>query len=148
MVIGVAGEELRVNALDDLDDLIGHVQILVEHVDNGLTHHGVQRDQQQHGHKAPQAAAAHGYALFSVELLHGLVLPVGIIGIAALNVLHSGGQAGHFHHALFGLGSDGQQHQLHQNGEQNQGHTVVTGDPIQKLHQVAKGNLNDIRNVE
>ena len=90
----------------------------MEHIHNGLTDHGVQGQQQQHGHKAPQAAAAHGHALFLVQLLDGLVLAVGVVGIAALDVLHSGGQAGHLHHALLGLGGNGQQNQLHQQTQQ------------------------------
>ena len=148
MVIGVAGKQLRLGLLDDLNDLVGYVQIFMEHIHNGLTDHGVQGQQQQHGHKAPQAAAAHGDALLLVKLLDGLVLPGGIVGIPALDVLGQGGQTGHLHHALLGLSGNGQQHQLHDNGEQHQGEAVVTGDPVQGLHQIAEGHLDDVREVE
>ena len=148
VIIGISGEEIGVQALDNFNDLVGNVQIFMEHIHNGLPDYGIQRDQQQHGHKAPQAAAAHGYALFLVQLLDGLVLAVGVVGIAALDVLHSGGQAGHLHHALLGLCGNGQQNQLHQNCEQDQSHTVAVGQPVQQLHQVAEGHLDDIGNVE
>ena len=148
VVIGIAGEELRLGVLDDLDNLVGNVQIFMEHVHNGLTDHRIQRDQQQHGHEAPQAAAAHGDALLLVELLDGLVLSGGVVCVPALDVLSQGGQTGHLHHALFGLGGDRQQHQLHDNGEQHQGEAVVAGDPVQSLHQVAEGHLDDVRKVE
>ena len=120
----------------------------MEHVHDGLPDYGIQRDQQQHGHEAPQAAAAHGDALFLIQLLNGLVLPVGVVGVAALDVLHSGGQTGHLHHALLGLGGNGQQHQLHQNSEEDQSHTIAVRQPVQQFHQVAEGHLNDVGNLE
>ena len=35
MVIGVAGKQLRLGLLDDLNDLVGYVQIFMEHIHNG-----------------------------------------------------------------------------------------------------------------
>ena len=148
VIVGIAAKELRVDALDDFNDLVCHFHILVEHVHNGLTHNGVQRQQQQHGNKAPQAAAAHGNPLFPIQVLHGLILAGGIIGITALNFLQLGRQPGHFHHALFGFRGNGQEHQLHNNGKQNQREAVVIGQPIQSLHQVAEGHLDDVCNVK
>ena len=148
VIIGVAGEELGVDALNHLYHLVGNVQVLMKHIDNGLPDNGVKGNQQQHGHEAPQAAAAHGNALFLIKLLQSLVLAVGVVGIAALDILHSGSQPGHLHHALFGLGGDGQQHQLHNHGKQNQGRAVVSGKPVKQFHQIAEGNLNHIGNVE
>ena len=120
----------------------------MEHVHQGLTHHGIQGDDDQHGHQAPQAAAAHGYALFLVHSLNGRVLALGIVGIAALDLLHPGLKAGHLHHALLGFGRHGQHHQLHDDGEQDQRDTIVVGKLIQPAHQIAEGDLDDISKGE
>ena len=148
MIEGVGAEGLGGGVLDDGDDLLRHLQALVEHIHNGLTHHGVQGQDHQHGQQAPQAAAAHGDALFFIKGLDGGILTLGIIGVAALDLLHLGLQPGHFHHAFLGLGRHGQQHQLHHDGKNDQGKAIAAGELIQPVQQVAEGHLNDIGNGE
>ena len=116
----------------------------MEHVHQGLADNGVQGDQDQHGYKAPQAAAAHGNAFLLVQLLHGLALPCLVVRVLALDLLHLGGEPGHLHHALLGLGGDGQEHELHQHGKQDQGHAVAVCQLVQQLHQVTERHLDNV----
>ena len=77
------------------------------------------------------AAAAHGNALGFLKLLDGLILTLGVIRVFLLDGLHLGRQTGHLHHALLGLRVQGQQDQLHDDGEQDHGDAVVVGRFIQ-----------------
>ena len=144
IVIAVSAEDTGINGLDDLNDLLADLGSLAQNVGDGLADDGKQGEENQQRDEAPQAAAAHGNPLFLVQLLHQFVLLQLVVGVASLNVLNPGGQTGHFHHALLGLGGDGQQNHLHQNGEQQHGNAVVLGGVVQDAQQPAEGHGNQI----
>ena len=149
IVVGIAGEQIRRLCLDHLDDLGGDLRALTQNVDDGLTDDGKQGEQNQHGNQTPQAAAeAHGSAFLPLQLLDGFVLLLLIVGILALDLLNAGLHTGHLHHALLGLGVDGQQNELDDDGEKNHGDTVIAGGLIQEAQQPAEGDGDDIGQVE
>lgn len=112
VIVAVLAENLRSQLLHDPDDLGNMLRGLHQNVGQGLTDDGVQGNQNQHGDEAPQAAAGHGDTLLLIELLGQLLLLLGVVGVAALDILNLRGQTGHAHHALLGLGVDGGQNGL------------------------------------
>ena len=73
---------------------------------------------------------------------------MGIVLILFLQCLELGGEPGHFHGALFALGSGGKQDQLDKNGENDQRDTVVVGELIKKGHEPTKGDLHQVRQIK
>ena len=100
----------------------------------------VQGHQNGQGQKAPQAAAHGIEALFLVELLHLLLHLQLVVGVFLLDLLHLAGHAAHPHHALLGLHLKGQQDQLDDQREQDQGHAV---GPCQVVKQPQQGRKRD-----
>lgn len=96
-------------------------------------------------HRQP---AGHAGVFLFIEGLNGLVLLLGVIGVFRLKLLYTGSQAGHFHGTFLGFCADGEQDQLHDDGEQNQRHAVVAGQVIEPAHQVAEGHGDDVGQVE
>ena len=111
----------------------------------GITDDLIQRDQDQQGNKAPQAAAEHGGTLTLVQRLDLLLLLCGIILVLVLQLLDQRGDAGHFHHAALALCAEGQQDQLDDDGEQDQSQAVVGGEPVQQIHDPAKGSVDQMK---
>ena len=148
IIEGILGEDVGSQLLQHTDDLGDSLLGLHEDVGDGLANNGVQGNQNQHGDEAPQAAAGHGHARVLIQLLGQLLLLLGVVGIAALDVLHLRGQAGHAHHALFRLGVDGGQDDLHRQTEDDQSDTVVVGGVVQQSQQPAKGNGDDVAELE
>ena len=144
MVVGIGTEQAGCLCLDDLHDLLGGLGGLMEHIGDGGTDDSKQGEQDQQGNKAPQAASAHGNALFFVQGLHGLVHFLLVAGVTVLDVLDLGGQPGHLHGGFLALGGNGMQDQLDQNGKDNQSKTVAVGKLIQPGQQVAEGNGDDV----
>ena len=148
IVVAVLGEDLGSDFLQNADDLGDRLLRFHQNIGDGLTDNGVQRNQNQHGNEAPQAATGHGHAFVLIQLLGQLILLLGVVGVAALNVLNLGGQTGHTHHALFRFGVDGGQNGLHRQSKDNQGNTIVVGCVVQKRQQPAKGNGDDVAEFE
>ena len=117
----------------------------MEHVDDGLPDDGVKGQQHQKGQQAPQAAAGHGHAFLLVKLLDSRVHFLLIVGVLLPDEVHLGGKPGHFHGAFLTLGRGRHQHQLHQNGKENQGKSIAGGELIQPAQQIPKGNGNQVR---
>ena len=59
--------------------------------------------------------------MFGIELLQLLILLIAVIGLLFLNLPLAGGENVHLDHALFALQGDREEHQLDDNGKQNQG---------------------------
>ena len=138
-------EQIGIDGLDGLHDQVCVFNGLAQQVTDGLTDHGKQRNQNQHGHQAPQAAAAaHGCAFFLLQLLDGLILLLLIICVFTLNFLNTGLKTGHLHHALFALCGDGQQNQLHDDRKEDHGHTIVTQQAVKLIQQPAEGNGDQV----
>ena len=131
LVGSIGSEHIRRSRLNDLHDLLRRVGGLHQDVGDGLADNGEQGKQNQNRNEAPQAAAAHGNALGFLKFLNGLILTLGVVRVFLLDGLHLGRQTGHLHHALLGLRVQGQQDQLHDDGEQDHGDAVVVGRFIQ-----------------
>ena len=141
IVVGVLTKQVRRMVPEHVHHLRGNVH----EIGQGLADYGVQGDQQQHGDKAPQAAAGHAHALILVKLLDRLLI-LGLIaaGVLGLQLLQLGRQPGHFHGAFLALDAGRQQDHLQDNGENHQGHAIVGGQVVQPLQQIAKGHSDDV----
>ena len=138
------GKEFGRACLDDLDDLGGNIRILMQHIYNGLTNDLVQREDDQQGEHAPEAAtAACGGTMLILDLLNGFPLLLGIICIFFLSCLNQRLDPGHLHHALLALSGDGQQHNAHDHSKDDQSKTVVGGKLVQKVQQIAERLRNE-----
>ncbi|MPM21083.1 hypothetical protein SDC9_67526 [bioreactor metagenome] len=107
---------------------------------DGLADNGVQRDEEEHGQHAPQAAAHGADPLLGIQLLRLLLLLCRVIGVFFLNLLHLSAHAVHADHALFALHLERQQHQLDDQREENQGQTIGAGHIVK---QPQKGGKRD-----
>ena len=149
MVVLVAGELLGCQALQGLDDQLGVLQGLGEDVVDGLTDDGEQGDQDQQGDECPQAAAhAHGRAFFTLQSLNFFILLLLVVGVLLLDLLDTGLQTGHLHHALLGLGIDGSQDSLNDEGENDHGKAIVGSQVIQETQQPTEGNSDQITQLK
>ena len=145
LLIAGAGHDLNAGAFNQTSGRIhyrqtGVLAAEVHEVDNGLPDDIVQGHQNGQGQKAPQAAAHGIEALFLVELLHLLLHLQLVVGVFLLDLLHLAGHAAHPHHALLGLHLEGQQDQLDDQREQDQGHAV---GPCQVVKQPQQGRKRD-----
>ena len=120
---------------------------------NGLGGHGhkvpqghaddvIQRNQNGEGQEGPEAAAHGVDALPGVQVGHFLVLLLLIVGVAHLDVLDFALHAVHPQHALLALELEGQNHDFHHQGEQNQRQTVGAGDAVKQARQPCEGNTD------
>ena len=106
----------------------------VHQVGQGLADNGVQGEEDKHGQHAPKAAA-HGVDLFPlVELLNLQIVLVPVIAVHFLELLHLAVEHVHLDHGPLGLDGQGEQNDLDQHGEENQGHAVVVKELV-KEHQ-------------
>lgn len=91
------------------------------------------------GQEGPQTAGHGVHALLGVEVGHLLLLALLIISVAGLDVLHLALHTVHAQHALLTLQLEGQDHQLHHQGEQDQRQAVGPGEGIEQAGQPGKG---------
>ena len=129
LLIAGAGHDLNAGAFNQTSGRIhyrqtGVLAAEVHEVDDGFPDDIVQGHQNGQRQKAPQAPAHGVDALFLVELLHLLVHLDAVIGVLFLDLLHLPGHPVHADHALLGLHLEGQQDQLDDQREQDQGHAV------------------------
>ena len=120
----------------------------MEHIHQRLPDDSIKREEQQQRQQTPEAAAHHADAFILIKLLDFCLSLLGIIFVFLLNGLGQGGKAAHFHHALFALGAGRQQNQLHKQSKQDEGHTIIGCELIEKVHQVTKGHPDEISNTE
>ena len=136
--------EILTAGLNEGDDGLRNGAGVVHHVGDRLTDDVVKRKQNDQRNERPQAAAAHGYALFLVHLLDSQLVFLLIVAVFGLKGLDLRRQAGHFEHALLALDRHRQQHQLDDQREQNQRQTVVVGEGIQPVEQIAERDTDEI----
>ena len=136
--------EIFAAGLQEGDDGLGDGAGVVHHVRDRLTDDVVKRQQDEERNERPQAAAAHGHALFLVHLLDGQLVFLLVVAVFGLKGLDLRRQAGHFEHALLALDRHRQQHQLDDQREQNQRQTVVVGEGIQPVEQIAERDTDEI----
>ena len=139
--------EIFAAGLQEGDDGLGDGAGVVHHVRDRLTDDVVKRQQDEERNERPQAAAAHGYALFLVHLLDGQLVFLLVVAVFGLKGLDLRRQAGHFEHALLALDRHRQQHQLDDQRKQDQRQTVAVGEGIQPVEQIAERDADQVRNA-
>ena len=130
--------------LNEGNDGLGNGAGIVHHVRDRLTDDVVKRQQDDERDERPQAAAAHRHALFLVHLLDGQLVFLLVVAVFGLEGFDLRRQTGHFKHALLALDRHRQQHQLDDQREQNQCQTVVVGEGIQPVEQIAERDTDEI----
>ena len=144
--LGIVGILAEVDAagLHEGDDGGGGGLRVVHHVRDGLTDDVVQRQQDDERDKRPQAAAAHRDALFLVQLLDSQLIFLLVVAVLRLERLDLRRQAGHFEHALLALHRHRQQHELDDEGEEDQRQAVVVREHVQPVEQIAERHADDV----
>ena len=102
----------------------------------------VQGDQDREGDHGPQAAGHGVDAFLGIQLRHGLLLLLLVIGVAGLDIVELALHTVHAQHALLALELEGQQHQLHHQGKQDQGHAIGPGPAVEQPGQEGKGHTD------
>ena len=125
-------------------DLGDHRLGQAHEVPHGHADDVVQGDQDGEGNEEPQAAGHGVDAFLGIQLRHGLLLLLLVVGIAGLDVVELALHAVHAQHALLALELEGQQHQLHHQGKQDQGHAIGPGPAVEQPGQEGKGNADII----
>ena len=148
LLIGVVGGRRRIaqrhRQIGDLgDDLVGQVH---EEPQRG-TDDIVQGDQDGERQEGPQAAGHGVDALFGVQVGHLLLLPLLVVGVAGLDILDLALHPVHAQHALLALHLEGQDHQLHHQGEEDQGHAVGTGQAVEDSRQPCERHTDIISDL-
>ena len=91
-------------------------------------------------------------ALESTILSHGMPYPENVSFAAEVEKVVRAEGAVPATMALIGgrikVGLNGEEHQLHHDGEQDQGNAVVGGKLVQNIQQITKGNGNNVGNVK
>ena len=139
--------EIFAAGLQEGNDGLGDGAGVVHHVRDRLTDDVVKRQQDEERNERPQAAAAHGHALFLVHLLDGQLVFLLVVAVFGLKGLDLRRQTGHLEHTLLALDRHRQQHQLDDQREQNQRQTVVVGEGIQPVEQIAERDADQVRNA-
>ena len=142
-IVGILAE-VDAAGLHEGDDGGGGGLRVVHHVRDGLTDDVVQRQQDDERDKRPQAAAAHRDALFLVQLLDSQLIFLLVVAVLRLERLDLRRQAGHFEHALLALHRHRQQHELDDEGEEDQRQAVVVREHVQPVEQIAERHADDV----
>ena len=123
---------------DALDDLVGQGHEVAQ----GGTDDIVQRDEDGEGQEGPQTAGHGVDTLAGVEVGDLLLLTLLVVGVLLLDLLHLAVHAAHAEHTFLALELEGKDHQLHQQGEEDQRHAVRPGPGIEQTGQPGKGNAD------
>ena len=113
------------------------------HARDRLADDAVQGDQDREGDQRPQAAGHRVDALLAVELLHLGVELLGVALMLFLQLLDARLQAGGTHHALFALGVERREDQVHDQGKEDDSPAIAAGQVIEPDHQLGKGPGDD-----
>ena len=116
-------------------DLGDHGLGQAHEVAQGGTDDVVQGDEDGERDEGPQAAGHGVHTLAGVEVGHLLLLLFLVVGIPRLDILDLTLHAIHAQHALLALELEGQQHQLHHQGEQDQRHAVGARPGVEQAGQ-------------
>ena len=148
LLIGVVGGRRRIaqrhRQIGNLgNDLVGQVH---EEPQRG-TDDIVQGDQDGEGQEGPQAAGHGVDALLGVQVGHLLLLPLLVVGVAGLDILDLALHPVHAQHALLALHLEGQDHQLHHQGEEDQRHAVGTGQAVEHSRQPCERHTDVISDL-
>jgi len=148
LVVIAARAQIDAAGLDVGDDGGGHGARVVQHVGDGLADDVVQGQHDEQRDERPDTAARHRDALFLVQLRHRLLILLLVVAVFDLEGLDERRDAGHFEHALLALDAQGIEHKLDDEREQNERKTVVAGELIEPVQQIAEGNLDDVGDAE
>ena len=128
-------------------DLIDHLVGQVHEEPQGGTDDIVQGDQDGERQEGPQAAGHGVDAFLGVQVGHFLLLPLLVVGEAGLDILDLALHPVHAQHALLALHLEGQDHQLHHQGEQDQRHAVGTGQAVEHSRQPGERHTDIISDL-
>ena len=138
------GHRAPVPRVGDLGDLVG---VQPHHVLQRLADDGVQGQQNEQGEHGPQAAP-HGIdVLLGVELLDLLVIPGLVLAVLLLEFLHFPREHVHLDHAPLSLQGQGEQNELHHQGEEDEGHTVAVEEVVEEHQQPGEGRHDVIGEI-
>ena len=113
-------------------------------VAQGLTDDGVQGDKDGEGQEGPQTAGHGIHALPGIQVRHLRLLTLLVVGVAGLDLLDLALHTAHAQHTLFALELEGQDHQLHHQGEEDQRQAVRPGQRIKHTGQPGEGHTDVI----
>lgn len=105
----------------------------------GLRMAPIQGNEDGEGQQGPEAAGHGVDPLLLIELGNLLLILLLISRIFLLQLLELGGKAAHVHHAALALHLEGQQHQLDNQGEENNGKAIVSHQIVKQHHDAPKG---------
>ena len=109
---------------------------------DGQTDDIVQEDHDRQRDQAPQTSAHGVDPLVCIELLQLLLVLHLVVGVLLLQLLLLVRQTAHTDHTLLALHLEGQHHQLHHQGEEDQGHAVGPGEAVEQAHQPSERRGN------
>ena len=129
---GFGGDIARV-----LRDPVGEARDRVgaehHHLAQRLTDDGIEREQERERDQRPETAGHGADALFLIELHRLLLQTLLVLGVLLLQSLHFRVESGGAHHALLALGHEGEENDVHQDAEENDGNAIILRKLIEEL---------------
>ena len=145
LVIEAVAAEGDAAGLDIGDDGGCDRTAVVHHIRDRLTDDVVQRQHDQQRNERPETSAAHRNAFVLVKLLKRKLIFLLVIAVFCLECLGKRRKTRHFQHALLALDAHREQHELDDEGEQDQRHAVVVYKPVEPVEQDAERDADDVR---
>ena len=130
-----AGRGFVAEARGKVGDLADDIRVDVHQKAQRRADDVVQGDEDGEGDERPQAAGHRVHTLARVELCHLLLLALAVVGEAGLDILDLALHPVHAEHALLALELEGQQHELHHEGKEDQRNAVGARPTVEQAGQ-------------